>query len=148
MQGEIPTVSVIFQRTAILKSCGRILRAPITECISWSWRITAHDEREVLKLLYQSLRALTVKSIPRRLVRCIYEIRLIVANGEFPGLPQGNFSETALYAVEFIAGTPVEKLYTFTLKEEVLAELVQIAEKYRRDFLPGEFHTLEILETL
>ena len=57
-------------------------------------------------------------------------------------------TETALYAVEFIAGTPVEKLYTFTLKEEVLAELVQIAEKYRRDFLPGEFHTLEILETL
>ena len=107
-----------------------------------------NDEREVLKLLYQSLRALTVKSIPRRLVRCIYEIRLIVANGEFPGLPQGNFSETALYAVEFIAGTPVEKLYTFTLKEEVLAELVKIAEKYRRDFLPGEFHTLEILETL
>ena len=107
-----------------------------------------NDEREVLKLLYQSLRALTVKSIPRRLVRCVYEIRLIVANGEFPGLPQGNFSETALYAVEFIAGTPVEKLYTFTLKEEVLAELVQIAEKYRRDFLPGEFHTLEILETL
>ena len=107
-----------------------------------------NDEREVLKLLYQSLRALTVKSIPRRLVRCIYEIRLIVANGEFPGLPQGNFSETALYAVEFIAGTPVEKLYTFTLKEEVLAELVQIAEKYRRDFLPGEFHTMEILETL
>ena len=44
--------------------------------------------------------------------------------------------------------TPVEKLYTFTLKEEVLAELVKIAEKYRRDFLPGEFHTLEILETL
>ena len=107
-----------------------------------------NDEREVLKLLYQSLRALTVKSIPRRLVRCIYEIRLIVANGEFPGLPQGNFSKTALYAVEFIAGTPVEKLYTFTLKEGVLAELVQIAEKYRRDFLPGEFHTLEILETL
>ena len=106
------------------------------------------DGSDFLKLAYQSLRALTVKSIPRRLVRCIYEIRLIVANGEFPGLPQGNFSKTALYAVEFIAGTPVEKLYTFTLKEGVLAELVQIAEKYRRDFLPGEFHTLEILETL
>ena len=106
------------------------------------------DGSDFLKLAYQSLRALTVKSIPSRLVRCIYEIRLIVANGELQGLPQGNFSETALYAVEFIAGTPVEKLYTFTLKEEVLAELVQIAEKYLRDFLPGEFHTLEILETL
>ena len=58
------------------------------------------------------------------------------------------FGTFELYAVEFIAGTPVEKLYTFTLKEGVLAELVQIAEKYRRDFLPGEFHTLEILETL
>lgn len=50
-----------------------------------------NDEREVLKLLYQSLRALTVKSIPRRLVRCIYEIRLIVANGEFPGAAAGQF---------------------------------------------------------
>ena len=44
MQGEIPTASVIFQRTAILKSCGRILRAPITECISWSWRIIARGK--------------------------------------------------------------------------------------------------------
>lgn len=107
-----------------------------------------NDEREVLKLLYQSLRALTVKSIPRQ--ACAMHLRNPADCGkrEFPGLPQGNFSETALYAVEFIAGTPVEKLYTFTLKEEVLAELVQIAEKYRRDFLPGEFHTLEILETL
>ena len=59
-----------------------------------------NDEREVLKLLYQSLRALTVKSIPRRLVRCIYEIRLIVANGEFE-----NIRNAILEAREKVATT-------------------------------------------
>ena len=46
-----------------------------------------NDERELLKLLYQSLRALSAASIPKELVRYIFEIRTIVINGEFPGLP-------------------------------------------------------------
>ena len=46
-----------------------------------------NDEREMMKLLYQSLRALSVPSLPRELVRYIYEIKSIVVNGEFPGIP-------------------------------------------------------------
>ena len=45
-------------------------------------------------------------------------------------------------------GNNMINLMAYDEIKEVLAELVQIAEKYRRDFLPGEFHTLEILETL
>lgn len=44
----------------------------------------ANDEREMLKLLYQSLRAIIKKSIPNRLVRCIYELKAVCINGEAP----------------------------------------------------------------
>ena len=42
------------------------------------------DTREILKLLYQSLRALKVPSLSRELVRRIYEFKLIALNGEAP----------------------------------------------------------------
>lgn len=41
-----------------------------------------NDEREILKLLYQSLRALEKGKIPPKLIRCIYEIRILTAFGE------------------------------------------------------------------
>ncbi len=108
-----------------------------------------NDEIEQLKLLYQSLRALCVKSLSRRLVRYIYEIRTVVIGGVFPGLPQsGNWSDSALYAVSHIASASIEKLYTFTVSDEVLAELGILAEKYRRGYLDARFKSLEILEIL
>lgn len=44
----------------------------------------ANDETVLLKLLYQTLRALTRKSLPRRLVRYIYEWKAVTINGEGP----------------------------------------------------------------
>lgn len=107
-----------------------------------------NDETGVLKLLYQSLRALTASSLDRRLIRAVFEIKLIVTNGEFPGMPEGNFLESTRYAVGFIEQTPTERLYTFTVKDEVLRQLIAIAGKYRKEFLPGRFNSLEILNIL
>ena len=44
----------------------------------------ANDERELLKLLYQSLRALAKKSIQYQLIRYIFELKVISINGEAP----------------------------------------------------------------
>lgn len=44
------------------------------------------DEQEVLKLLYLSLKALEKKSLPNRLVRCIFELKLLVINGIYPNV--------------------------------------------------------------
>ncbi len=44
----------------------------------------ANDETELLKLLYQTLRALTNEHIPNVLIRCIYELKIISINGEGP----------------------------------------------------------------
>ncbi len=43
-----------------------------------------NDEREMLKLLYQTMRALAANTIDRQLVRYIFELKALVINGEAP----------------------------------------------------------------
>lgn len=43
-----------------------------------------NDEKEMLKLLYQSMRALATAKINRELVRYIFELKALVINGEAP----------------------------------------------------------------
>ena len=45
-----------------------------------------NDEQEILRLLYQTLRALENPSLPNRLIRCVYELKLLVINGIYPNL--------------------------------------------------------------
>ena len=45
-----------------------------------------NDETEMLKLLYQTLRALESPAFSNRLVRCIYELRTLTINGEAPNV--------------------------------------------------------------
>lgn len=52
------------------------------------------DDREMLKLLYQSLKALGKKNFDNRLVRVIYELKMMVLNGVYPNLfPARNVEE-------------------------------------------------------
>ena len=105
-----------------------------------------NDEKEMLKLLYQSLRALCHKKLDNRLVRYIFEIKALALNGEYPGIPKDKtYEESTAYAVAFIVGTPVEKLYTFTVTEKVLKELQEIADGFRKRFIDRNFKSLEIL---
>ncbi len=108
-----------------------------------------NDERQMLKLVYQSLRALEHPGLSNELVRSIYEIKAVVVNGEYPGVPSGRqFSESALYALSYIENSSIEKLYTFTVTKEVLAELQYAAKRYRERFMNYPFKSLEVLETI
>ncbi len=112
-----------------------------------------NDEREMLKLLYQSLRAISHPTLKNQLVRAVYEIKSVVINGEFPGIP-GEISkgrkylDSTYYAVEYIMNSSIEKLYTFNVTEEVLNELRDIGTWTRKHCLMGRFKTLELLDTL
>lgn len=108
-----------------------------------------NDEKEMLKLMYQSLKALMHEGIPNRLVRYIFELKAMVINGEFPGMPaKGTFQEATGYTVAYIENSTIEKLYTFTVKEEVLTELEMIANDYRKRYLDRTFKSLEIVDNL
>ena len=107
-----------------------------------------NDEKEFLKLVYQSLKALSVKSLNRKLVQCVFEMKAMVINGEFPGMPAGSWQESTEYAVSYIMSSSIEKLYTFTVSETVLSEMIRIAEKYRYHYIDREFKSLEMLSML
>lgn len=107
-----------------------------------------NDEREMMKLFYQTLRALCAPSIPNRLIRCIYELKAITVNGEFPGLPNRAFDPSSIYTVEYIVTASVEKLYTFTVTEAVLTELEVLCSEICARVIDKEFKSLEILQTL
>lgn len=108
-----------------------------------------NDEKEMLKLLYQSLRALSVPSLPRELVRFVYEIKSIAINGEFPGIPvDRDLEQSTEYALHYIVDSTIEKLFTFTVSDGVLVQLGQLADHYRERILDREFKSLEILKTL
>lgn len=81
------------------------------------------DGTELLLLLYQSLRALLKPALPNRLVQLVFELRIMVVNGEYTEKPPRPVSESAVYAWEYIIASPIESLYTFILKEEVQKEL-------------------------
>lgn len=108
-----------------------------------------NDEKEMLKLLYQSLRALMHEGLPNRLIRYIFEMKAMVLNGEFPGMPfEGDWDASTEYAVSYIADSSIEKLYTFTVTPKVLGQLGEIADDYRGRYLDRTFKSLEIVDNL
>lgn len=105
-----------------------------------------NDEKEMLKLLYQSLRALQLPSLHKNLVRYIFEIKALILSGEYPGIPgKENLKESTVYTMSYIEHSSVEKLYTFTVTEEVLKELRSIADNFQRKYMDKEFKSLTIL---
>jgi DNA repair protein RecO (recombination protein O) len=141
-----------------------------------------NDEKEMLKLLYQSLRALESPSFSNALVRVIFELKAMTINGEGPSmfscmhchktedlvhfsarrggmfcpscvkdLPAKDFRkihESTRYAMQYIISTPVEKLFSFQVSEEVLTELQKIMKEYLHIYVKHIFKSLQIIEEL
>ena len=105
-----------------------------------------NEDVELLNLLYLSLKALLNKALPNSLVRCIFELRALVIEGEYPGKPSDiELSESAGYALSYIEQTPLEKLFTFNLTEDALKELCRVASLYRSRFIDRPLKSAEML---
>ncbi len=139
-----------------------------------------NDEREMLKLLYQTLRALLNPHIPNLLIRYIFELKALTINGQAPQVFQcivcGDKNRPAvfsaakggmvcrecdrnitdgmildhstLYTMQYIESSGIEKLYTFTVTEQVLEQLGKVLERLNKIYVGKTFKSLEILETL
>lgn len=138
------------------------------------------DSSEILKLLYQSLRALCVESISKKLVRYIYELKALVLNGESPQVFEcikckqeeelqyfnsefggivcqncrKNFlsnvkfipiSNSTIYTMQYIITSTIEKLYTFTVSDQVLSELKLCMESYSNMYIDRKMKSLDFL---
>ena len=111
--------------------------------------VEGDDATAMLGLLYASLLALQNPNFSYRLVRCIFVLRAIVLNGEFPGLPQGrNFNEAVIAAIERIENADLRHLYTFKLTEPAEEELFKLTTEYEKRFMDRRFKSLEVLAAL
>ena len=107
------------------------------------------EDVDLLNLLYMSLKALLKENIPNRLVRCIFEIRALQIEGEYPGIPEGQrLLEDTRYALDFITKTPINKLFSFSLSSEVLAELDRVTLDLRKKFIDRPLKSLEMLSAI
>ena len=138
------------------------------------------DGTQLLKLVYQTLRVLCKKVIPFRLVRRIFELKILTLEGIYPQtfvcascgtdyhLSAFSFGKngvvcdsckrivsgvrplhpSTIYTMQFIISSSIEKLYSFTVTEEVLKDLEHIMEHYLKLNLDRKFKTLEMLELM
>ena len=106
------------------------------------------EDRELLNLLYISLKALQKDSIPNKLVRCIFELKSLQIEGEYPGAPANmDMLDSTRFALSHIESSQLEKLYTFNVSDEVLNELCKITSLYRGKFIDRTLKSMEMLAT-
>lgn len=94
------------------------------------------------------MRALLSEKLPNRLVKAVFELKLMEINGEYFEELSGNLDPSTRYAWEFVLASPVEKLYTFALSDQVLLEFSRCVEENKRRFVDKTFHSLDILQVL
>lgn len=136
------------------------------------------ESMEVLKLLYQSCRALTHKDLSRRMVRFIFEAKLIYINGEITPLHECvkcgakeeicgfsvdngglvcsqcnkevadfiRLSPSAVYTLQYIMYSSIEKLYSFTVKDDVIVEIENVMKRYIAKYIDRKFKSVEMLD--
>lgn len=140
------------------------------------------EASQELVLLYITLLALQNGKMPQKLIRIVYEMRLMMIQGQglelfqCLGCNQSNTREVyfsagglvcrecagkdrelakvhpfeltpdALYTLQFILTTPVEKLYSFLVTEEILKELERFMHAYLGRYLPHHFHSADFLD--
>ena len=144
------------------------------------YSVENQDGGEMLNLLYASFKALMNPKLMHKLVRHVYELKLMVINGEYPDFfrcavtgakddlcafsirhngmvcraakgqaPDAiEISQSTLYTLQYVVCTPLEKLFSFTVSEEVLTEFRMVCDRCRHAYIDQNPKSLEILDSL
>ena len=135
------------------------------------------NAKDIINLLYISLKALNSDTIPNKLIRYIYELKMFAINGEYPDVFScvncGNKDElcgfsveksgavcsecadvvkdiveintSTFYTMQFIISSPISKLYSFNVTDDVLIELSMIMGRWRTKYIDKEFKSLDFI---
>lgn len=138
------------------------------------------ESTDVLNLLVATFNAICKKKIPIRLIRRIFELKMLTLYGEYPQVFECikcgrreqleyfspklfgmvcplckkfagstmNVMPSALYALQYIISSEIVKLYSFTVKEDVLAQLEMIVDKCIKSVSGVKFKSEDMLEMM
>ncbi len=144
-----------------------------------------NDEKEILKLLYQTLRMVVKRTVSLELIKSIFELKILALSGIAPqvyqcvrcdvtpseetknqfafsvesdGILCGDcrhvdksaifLTTSTLYTMQYIISIETEKLYTFTVTEDVLRQLQNCVKRSINKYIGHSFKSLEMLKIL
>ena len=93
------------------------------------------ESKDAINLLYAAISSLINPALERKLTKAIYEIRVVVDQGECPPLnelfvsPSETFSSNTLKAYNYVLTTNADKLFKFTVGDDTIMQMEMIAEK-------------------
>jgi DNA repair protein RecO (recombination protein O) len=103
------------------------------------------DATAMLNLLYLTVKALLNPHLDDRLIRRIFELRLMTINGEYAP-DTSRMSESALYVVNYIMQAPLTKLYTFSVTDQIREELEKVIDRHIGHVIDRPLKSRKILE--
>ncbi|MCD7735566.1 MAG: DNA repair protein RecO [Lachnospiraceae bacterium] len=108
------------------------------------------DASQMLNLLYATLKALPKPEPDDELIRCIFEMKAMVINGEYPyeAAEDQSLQESTRYALSYVIHAPMQKLYQFTLRPEIFGEFRSVQDYYNSISVDRKFKSLEILRQM
>lgn len=108
------------------------------------------DASAMLNLLYVTLRALSNEKLDDELIRCVFEMKAMALNGEYPyeTAEDASLQESTRYALSYVLQAPLQRLYTFTLTPPVFAEFRAVQDRQNSLRIDREFKSLEILRAM
>ncbi|MCC8066963.1 MAG: DNA repair protein RecO [Clostridiales bacterium] len=108
------------------------------------------DASQMLNLLYVTLRTLPKQEPDNELIRCIFEMKAMVINGEYPyeAAEDEGLQASTRYALSYVIHAPMQKLYQFTLQPEIFREFRRVQDYYNSIAIDRKFKSLEILRQM
>ncbi|MBQ8956472.1 MAG: DNA repair protein RecO [Lachnospiraceae bacterium] len=104
------------------------------------------DESDILKLLYRALQALLSKNLDNGLIASAFQFKLIMLNGEYPGVDAENVKNAGTRdAISYIGSSDIKNIFAFKVNDEIKLELAQIAKKRRRAFVAQDLKSIEVM---
>lgn len=108
-----------------------------------------NDESLLLLLLYRALQGLKSDKLDNPFVRCVFEIKLFMLEGEFVPIEKlGAYGDPVYEAVDYIEKSSIQNLYGFKISDEVLDKLKEIAHKESKMLVDKKLSSLEILNVM
>ena len=106
------------------------------------------DGREMINILYAALLALGRGDMDRKLIRYVYELKVMASQGEYSEDPFTLCHESAAYAWRFVIATPPKNLFSFRLSEEAAEEFYYAVDGLKKFYIDRKFKSLDVLEAV
>ncbi len=106
------------------------------------------ESAQMLNLLYATLRALPKPEPDNELIRCIFEMKAMIFDGEFPyeTAEDPSLQSMTRQAISFVIHAPIGKLYRFTLPPDIFREFRRTQDCLNHQHIDRTFKSLDILK--